>query len=133
MLNWADFHGRFDAPKKYKSMADIKMNEFTPTADSAHIYGEAADGSQVKIRIETLFAKIATGQNIPDGLTINDHRVPGVWIVSGEATAGLSDTSGVLVNLWSEEITCQCLLTMDCMAFRRSDGSWNKVTFTPVE
>lgn len=33
---------------------DIPMNAFTPAADSAYIYGEAADGSQVKISKKSL-------------------------------------------------------------------------------
>lgn len=31
-------------------MADRKMNEFALVSDAAHIYGELADGSQVKIK-----------------------------------------------------------------------------------
>ena len=35
-------------------MADKKMNEFAPATDSAYIYGEATNGSQVKIKKEDL-------------------------------------------------------------------------------
>ena len=44
----------FIAPKMYKDMADKKMNEFAPATDSAYIYGETTNGSQVKIKKEDL-------------------------------------------------------------------------------
>lgn len=50
MLNWADFHGRFDAPKMYKDMAEKRMNEFQQVVDAEYVYAEAADGSQVRIK-----------------------------------------------------------------------------------
>ena len=40
----------FVAPKMYKDMADKRMNEFVPVTDGAYIYGEAANGSQMKIK-----------------------------------------------------------------------------------
>ena len=35
-------------------MADKRMNEFAPATDGTYIYGEAANGSQVKIKKEDL-------------------------------------------------------------------------------
>ena len=43
---------------------DIKMNAFTPAADSAYIYGEAADGSQVKLKKSDLVELIRVNMPI---------------------------------------------------------------------
>ena len=41
-------------PLKCTKMTDKKMNEFAPATDSAYIYGETTNGSQVKIKKEDL-------------------------------------------------------------------------------
>lgn len=56
-------------------MADIKMNAFTPVVDSAYIYGETSDGSQVKIYKDDLlngtFQNRGTVDKSLDEYTVN--------------------------------------------------------------
>lgn len=39
-------------------MADKKMNEFTPATDANYIYGELADGNQIKLPLSDLLSSI---------------------------------------------------------------------------
>lgn len=73
------------------------------------------------------------GYYIPNNMTVDNFTAPGAWVLSGDKTNGLSSYSGVLLNFGDGYTICQLLLTKNCMAFRRSDGSWYKNTFTVVE
>ena len=97
MLNWADFHGRFDAPKKYKSMAekhDIPMNAFQMVSDAPYVYVELADGSQGKIKEGDLFSLLfqMKGTFVGD---LNDLKENGVFYTTGNTINGYN--TGILL------------------------------------
>ena len=87
-------------------MADIHMNDFTAASDAAYVYGELANGSQVKINrndlansLNNILQCVRTYQLYGD---LNAVDKTGVYMIFSGATNGPNGTQqgSILINLF---------------------------------
>lgn len=88
-------------------MADIEMNAFKLLADAAYIYGEAADGSQVKIKKSDL-ASVLTSQ-----IGLNPKNIRKQIVVAPNKIIDFGVKGGLIV-LNTISLQEQCLVLFSC-------------------
>lgn len=75
-------------------MADIKMNAFPQATDATYIYAEAADGSQVKIKMIDLYSifpslSISNGGHLGNDIDFNEIVKFGLYFLNTKNNAPL--------------------------------------------
>lgn len=130
MLNWADFHGRFDAPKMYMDMADKRMNQFTPATNMEYVYAELADGSQVKIKKSDLFSLLFQVKYSFNG-DLNDLKENGIFYTTGDTINGYN--TGILLCFALEGAVIQISTSVfnNVIGYRTllyNNGKWDQWT-----
>ena len=86
-------------------MADIKMNEFVSADDANYVYGELANGIQVKIKVTDLFSGVVKDRFVFEG-DANNLNTPGIYYITGN-TMNVANCTGLMIVFFCNGVAAQ--------------------------
>lgn len=126
---------RILCPLNMQGMAgdDIKMNSFAQATEAAYIYAEAANGSQVKIKMSDLFARVFAYKGLlREDKDLNTISENGIYY-SANALNSPERVTGLLLHYMETDMASQILINSRTgELYTRSQvyntGNWDKWT-----
>lgn len=112
---------------------DIKMNSFAQATEAAYIYAEAANGSQVKIKMSDLFARVFAYKGLlREDKDLNTISENGIYY-SANALNSPERVTGLLLHYMETDMASQILINSRTgELYTRSQvyntGNWDKWT-----